>query len=812
MTNNQKTINHFESILPRKPGWVVVHSSIVNLNIDTDNFKWEILRLIKKYVDKGYTFAFTSFTFSFCSNGYFDHYKSKSETGILADWVLDLYDAIRTKHPIYSHVIIGKDAPKAQDASSVSCFGNQSIYNFFKQQNATICMFGCSWDYCTPFHYFEEQFKVPYRYHKDFISKHDPQLKATMYVRDLQSNPTNNFMPAVEKLNKQGNINVADIDSNLIQSTTFKALAAVCNKHLSDDLYCYVSNSKKVKSIITEVAESDSCEIIKVAILANNNFEPLKSIFKVTFAELCSMRRLEFWQNSYDQMLSDVYSGKVQDFNPDYCFLPSRLEDVYKVSELEFANISNHRPLNDYINLIKKINHQVNRKAFIHLFPVITQSSNGSVLIETDLCLYKFIQKANIRLIEETKDLKQIKLLAPEMMSTEQLIFDPRQWYLGRIPYPVNLLQNFSSQYCGFILNDIGKTTRLLVLDLDNTLWGGVLGEDGVNGISLGGDFPGNSFKDFQKTIIALKDRGVALAIVSKNDERIALSCIEEHQDMLIKKNDIAAYQINWREKYINIKKIADELGLALSNILFIDDNPVEREKIKINLPEVKVIELPNDPALYRQALLNSPYLLTSEITDEDKKRSKSYTKKRVFNQNKSDYENIEDFLTSLNIELKINKLNNYNFPRVLQLINKTNQFNATTKRYTEINLKKMLHDDNYFVGVVAYKDQMTEFEKIGVFILEKKKDFYYIDTLLLSCRVLGRSLEDAIIAWIVNHAREQGIDCLYGEIIETPRNTPVREIYKKLGFVQKENGQWCFQTSNIINTPNFIKMQEIKL
>lgn len=807
MTNNQKIINHFVRILPRKPGWVVVHSSIVNLNIDTNNFKWEFLRVIKAHVDKGYTFAFTSFTFSFCSNGYFDLYKSNSETGILADWVFELYDSIRTKHPIYSHVIIGKDSLNAKDVSAVSCFGKKSIYNFFKQQNATICMFGCSWNFCTPFHYFEELFKVPYRCHKTFISKHDPQIMATMYVRDLQSNPTNNFMPAVEQLNKQGNIKIADIDNNLIQSTTFEAIAAVCNKQLSDDLYCYVSNSKKVKNIINDVTESDSCEIIKIAILANNNFDPLKNIFKEKFAELCPMRRLEFWQNSYDQMLSDVYTGKVQDFNPDYCFLPSRLEDVYKVSELEFADISNHKPLNDYVNLIKKINNQVNRKAFIHLFPVISQSSNGSALIETDLCLYKFIQKANIRLIEETKDLKQIKLLAPEMIGTEPLIFDPRQWYLGRIPYPMHILKNFSAQYCGFILNDIGKTTRLLVLDLDNTLWGGVLGEDGVNGIALGGDFPGNSFKDFQKTLIALKNRGIALAIASKNDENIALSCIEEHQDMLIRKNDLAAYRINWREKYINIKEMADEIGLALSNILFIDDNPVEREKIKINLPGVKVIELPNDPALYRQALLNSPYLSTSEITDEDKKRSKSYTQNRQLTQDKHNYENIEDFLSSLNIELKINKLNNYNFPRALQLINKTNQFNATTKRYTEVSLKNMLDNANYFVGVLAYKDQMTEFENIGVFIIEKNKDFYLIDTLLLSCRVLGRNLEDAIIAWIVNYTREQDVGCVYGEIIETPRNTPVREIYKKLGFVEKDNGKWCFQTSNIINTPNFIKI-----
>jgi FkbH-like protein len=807
MINSQIILKAFLNVLPSEPGWVVIHSSIIHLNISGDDFKWEFLKIVKNLVERGYTLALPAFTFSFCSKGYFDPLKSKSEVSILADWAMELYDSTRTKHPIYSHVLIGPNAKEALEASTISCCGKESIYQFFERENATICMLGIGWHACTPFHYFEEQFQVPYRYYKDFVSKNDPQVKAKMYVRNLAIDPRNNFLPAVEALKKQGMIKTFEIGDGMIQSTSFNALSSICNEQLSKDIYCYVKKAKKVRNIIFETNESTSCENIKVVVLANNNFEPLENIFKEVFAELCPMRQLEFFLNSYDQMTSDIYSGKIYNLNPDYCFLPSRLEDIYKVSELEFADTTNLSFLDHYIEMIKKISGQIKRKAFIHLFPVLTQSSTGSVLFEKNLCLYQFIQEANLKLIEATKDLKNIKLVSPEMMGIKSLNYDPRLWYLGRMPYLADVLQIFSEKYCGYILNDLGKTVRLLVLDLDNTLWGGVLGEDGMKDIALGGDFPGNSFKDFQKTIISLKNRGIALAIVSKNDEEVALNCIEKHPEMLIKKNVIAAYRINWREKYINIKEIAKEIGLGLSNIMFVDDNPVEREKVRINLPEVKILELPQDPALYRQTILKSPFLSVIEITKEDNNRATNYTKKRALVEEQDKYENIEDFLSSLNITIEFNQLDDYNFSRALQLINKTNQFNTTTRRYTEKNLKDMLDDDHFFVGVLGYTDQMTEFENIGVFIVEQKNDCVNINTLLLSCRVLGKCLENTIVAWIVNYSRSQGFDYLCGEIIETPRNTPVRDLYKKLGFTEEESGKWCFQTSNKINTPTFIKI-----
>jgi len=803
--SNDLILKGLKSTMPSRPGWVLIHSSLIHLQINVDLFKWEFLSFIKKYVEQGYTFVFPSFTFSFCSKGYFDANKSRSETGILADWVFELYDSIKTSHPIYSHVVIGKEADQALSASTISCFGFNSIFTLFESKNATVCMFGCDWDYCTPFHYFEELNNVPYRHSKDFYSKNDNKIKATMFVRDLICDAQNDFSPATQTLRKIGQIKISSI--SVIQSTTFKALSNVCNEQLSKNIYCYITNENTVKMKLSNLELLTNNDSLKVAVLANSNFEPLLPIFNSRFKELCKLRKLELYLNSYDQMYSDFYNGAVDRFNPDYCFLPSRLEDLYKVSELEFANLETFQPIDDYIQLIINLNSQVSSKIFVHLFPLMNNSVKGEILVGSKTNHYHFIQSANLKLVEATKTLKQVRLVSPEMLVPSMLNFDARQWYLGRIPYSLDTFEAFAKKYCGYLLHETGNSIRLIILDLDNTLWGGVIGEDGINGILLGGDFPGNVFKDFQKTIIGLKERGIALAIVSKNDENVALECISKHPDMLIKLNDLAAYKINWQEKYINIQEIVEQVGLGLDNIMFIDDNPVEREKVKVNLPEVKVLELPEDPVLYRQALLESPFISFVDITPEDKNRADNYVTSRTFNEQKVHCGSIDNFLLSLNIELEVNALDEFNFSRALQLINKTNQFNTTTLRHNEASLTKLQKSKNYFIRVISYKDNVTELEKIGVFIVRFEQNIAHIESFLLSCRVLGRNLEQAIMAWLTSFSFQQGFDYISAEIVETPRNTPVRDIYQRLGFELQSANKWRLKSSNNIITPSYIKV-----
>ncbi|MFT5295368.1 MAG: FkbH-like protein [Colwellia sp.] len=801
----EEILNKYFDVLPSKPSWIVIHSSIFHLNVKHDDFKWEMLKAIKALVDKGHTLAFPAFTFSFCSTGVFNPHTSKSEVGILADWVLTLYDSIRTDHPIYSHVIIGPEAKQAMSISTISCFGNDSIYSFFENKNAIICMLGCSWASCTTFHYFEEKYKVPYRYYKTFTSKDSNSYKAKMFVRNLIAAPKNDFYLAITALKNK--IEKTTFGSGNIETITFKEMSLVCKNQLTQNLFCYLSNAKQTKLRISQIVESTSSENIKIAMLAESNFDQLGDIFKDNYQTLCPMREIDFYQNPYGQMSTDVYSGKIQKIKPDYCILPSRLEDIYKVSNMEFANINDISPIENYINLIKVLNDQVKRKVFVHLFPIIGQSTLGAVQFENYISTREIIDNANSLILDKIKDLNNVKIITPEMMGVNILHSDLRSWYLGRIPYGIDIFKKFSENYCGYILNDLGKTVRLIILDLDNTLWGGVIGEEGASGILLGGDFPGNAFKDFQKTIISLKERGIALAIASKNDEDLVLKTIEEHPEMQIRTNDLASYRINWTEKYINIKEIASEIGLSLSNVMFVDDNSIECEKVRVNLPEVKVIELPSDPVLYRQTLLNSPYLAVSEITNEDKNRSTSYLKNRLMKEEQEKYEDIESFFISLDIEVQINKLDEHNFSRSLQLINKTNQFNTTAKRYTEQNLKYMLNSDKFVIGVIGYADKVTDFENIGLFILEKKGTSLNIGSFLLSCRILGRNIENVIIAWIIKYSLINGSSLLTGEIIETVRNTPVRDLYNSLGFEQEKFGLWKLGSKSKVKIPSWIKV-----
>ena len=326
---------------------------------------------------------------------------------------------------------------------------------------------------------------------------------------------------------------------------------------------------------------------------------------------------------------------------------------------------------------------------------------------------------------------------------------------------------------------------------MDNTLWGGVLGEDGIEGIQIGGDFPGNVFKYFQQTIVKLYERGVALAVVSKNDETLALHAMESHQEMIIKETHLSSYRINWTEKALNIQSIADEIGLSLSNVMFVDDNPLEREKIRRLLPEVKVIELPNDPVGYADALLSSPFLKVASITSEDKKRAQFYVNQRKSKLDAEKFTNLDDYFHSLNIELTIAPVNQSSFARAIQLTNKTNQFNTTTRRLSEKTLQHYLNDTSYRVFTVAYEDVAVESEIIALGVLHFYADKCCIELFLMSCRVLGRSIESAVLFWIESYSKKQKIPFLRGEIVITERNTPVREIYKNHGFIEELENLW---------------------
>lgn len=361
---------------------------------------------------------------------------------------------------------------------------------------------------------------------------------------------------------------------------------------------------------------------------------------------------------------------------------------------------------------------------------------------------------------------------------------DPMLWNLGKIPFANRFLPLYADLVCRLIAAQRGKSRRCLILDLDNTLWGGVIGDDGLEGIAIAqGDATGEAFLSVQRAALALRGRGIVLAVSSKNNDETARMPFQKHPEMLLQEKHFAVFQANWNDKATNIKTIADELSLGLESMVFLDDNPVERGLVRKLLPEVAIPELPDDPALYARTLLASGYFEAITFSKEDRERAEFYQNnaKRLALQEQAG--DVEGYLRSLDMTIFFSPFDALGRSRITQLINKSNQFNLTTRRYTEAAVAQLETDPSVFTLQVRLKDSFGDNGMISVIICRSDGSEWQIDTWLMSCRVLGRGVEQAVLNEIVLHARDMKVARLVGSYIPTERNELVQDHYAKLGF-----------------------------
>jgi FkbH-like protein len=363
---------------------------------------------------------------------------------------------------------------------------------------------------------------------------------------------------------------------------------------------------------------------------------------------------------------------------------------------------------------------------------------------------------------------------------------DPGLWNLGKIPFSNDFLPLYAD-VVGRLLGALrGKSRRCLILDLDNTLWGGVIGDDGLEGIALAqGDAQGEAFLTVQRTALALRSRGIVLAVSSKNQDDTARLPFREHAEMLLRENHIAVFQANWNDKATNIKAIAEELSLGLESMVFLDDNPVERGLVREMLPEVAVPELPDDPSLYARTLIASGYFESISFSTEDRQRAEFYqdNAQRLTLQKQAG--DIQGYLRSLQMTISFAPFDAVGRSRIAQLINKSNQFNLTTQRYTEAEVADLETNPNAWTLQVRLRDTFGDNGMISVIICKRDADAWEIDTWLMSCRVLMRGVEQAVLNEIARNASEAGIVELRGKYIPSSRNELVKDHYAKLGFTQ---------------------------
>jgi FkbH-like protein len=361
--------------------------------------------------------------------------------------------------------------------------------------------------------------------------------------------------------------------------------------------------------------------------------------------------------------------------------------------------------------------------------------------------------------------------------------FNDKYWLAARQAVALDALPLLARNTAAVIAAALGISKKCLVLDLDNTLWGGVIAEDGLDGIRLGEGVDGEAFTAFQQYILELKRKGVFLAVCSKNDEASARQPFERHPAMLIRISDIACFVANWDPKPQNIQRIADELGIGLDSLVFVDDSPVEREEVRQILPEVDVITLPSNPSGYRRALADYLPFESATFTMEDARRTDLYRARVESTRLRSSAGSLEDFHRSLDMRARIAPFDEASLPRIAQLIGKTNQFNLTTRRHSIGRIREFIADPSCVHFSLRLRDRFTDHGLVGVLIAVRRADWLEIDTWLLSCRVIGRTVEHAMLSHLCRLAEEDGCRNLRGAYIPTEKNRVVRHLYQELGF-----------------------------
>ncbi len=376
-------------------------------------------------------------------------------------------------------------------------------------------------------------------------------------------------------------------------------------------------------------------------------------------------------------------------------------------------------------------------------------------------------------------------------------------WYLGKVPFSQEVFAEAAKDIRAGLRGLRGQARKLIVVDLDDTMWGGIVGDVGWEKLRLGGhDALGEAFVDFQTELKALSRRGIALAIVSKNEESVAIDAIRSHPEMVLKMEDVSAYRINWRDKAMNVAEIVKELNLGLQSVVFIDDNPVERARVREAFPEVFVPEWPEDKTQYVPALHALRCFDVPRLSEEDRDRTKMYATEREREETRTRFESLDDWLMSLGTRVRFSRLDAANLPRTAQLMNKTNQMNLRTRRLTETELLAWAQESGHELWAIHVSDSLGDAGLTGVLGLELGAGTATVVDYVLSCRVMGRKVEETLVWFAVKRARATGASLVSAPFFPTSKNKPCLTFWQTTGFSWVEAAstfQWSAGTEFLL-------------
>jgi FkbH-like protein len=389
---------------------------------------------------------------------------------------------------------------------------------------------------------------------------------------------------------------------------------------------------------------------------------------------------------------------------------------------------------------------------------------------------------------------------------------DETKWLTARLPIAAGYLLQMAREWMRFIVPLSGRTAKVLVVDLDNTLWGGIIGEDGMNGIKVSSEYPGAAFQALQRALLDLSRKGILLAVCSKNNLDDAMEALEKHPGMLVHAKHFAALRINWTDKSQNLREIAQELNVGIDALAFLDDNPFEREQVRAALPEITVIDLPKNPLEYAAAVRNCAAFERLTLSAEDQQRTEMYAAQKQRAGAEQSFQSKEDFFRFLEQEAELEAVSDQTLARVAQLTQKTNQFNLTTRRYTEAQIAEMAKRPEWHIFSIKVRDRFGDHGLVGVAITHDVGEQCEVDTFLLSCRVIGRTVETALLAHLAESAAQRGRKRLEGWFLPTKKNAPARDFYEQHGFEWQvsncEGSLWTLDLdSSTLRCPDWIKL-----
>lgn len=571
----------------------------------------------------------------------------------------------------------------------------------------------------------------------------------------------------------------------------------------------YIRESRKL-----DVRKHD--KNIKIGILSSFTINGLAETIKVK----CEQMRVNChtYVGGYNQYNQEILNSKSElyQFDPDITFLIIDSKDIFKdLYYFFYEKTPDERKkfvetkLEEIISLVKTFIKKSNNKLVITNLPIIAYSPLG--IFETkEYGISQMVidfNKGLTSMLKNEPSAYVFDFMAFTSKFGENNIVKPHNVFIGDIKISFDHIPHLAEAFIGYIKPLLGLNRKCIVLDLDNTLWGGIVGEDGFENIKISPEPPGNIYVELQKYLLALQQRGIILAINSKNNLEDAIKVIREHPNMILREEHFASIKINWNNKIQNMKEIAEEINIGLDSMVFLDDDPVNREIMKNALPQVLTVDLPQDPALYVTAIQNMNDFNVLKMTDEDKKRGKMYLEQKRRNELKSEVTNLEEFLDKLEISVTIKKADDSSISRISQLALKTNQFNLTTKRYAEEKIHNFAKDQQIIMGCAQVEDKFGDHGITGVFIIKHTKPKeWYLDTFLLSCRVIGREVEHAMMSFIVSEAKKNGISNILAEFIPTEKNIVIKDFLKQCGF-EKKDKYWIYDTSKGFKKPRAITL-----